>query len=36
MQAIIDERATPEQRQALFEILSGKNSAEVRCFTSSA
>lgn len=32
MQPIIDERATPEQRQALFEILSGKNSAEGTLF----
>jgi hypothetical protein len=32
MQAIIDERATPEQRQALFDILSGKNSAEGTLF----
>jgi hypothetical protein len=32
LQAIIDERATPEQRQALFDILSGKNSAEGTLF----
>ena len=32
MQPIIDERATPEQRQALFNILSGKNSAEGTLF----
>jgi hypothetical protein len=32
MQAMIDERATPEQRTALFEILSGKNSAEGTLF----
>lgn len=32
MQAIIDERATPEQRDALFNILSGKNSAEGTLF----
>ncbi len=28
MQAIIDERATPEQRDALFGVLSGQNSDE--------
>jgi hypothetical protein len=28
LQAIIDERATPAQREALFGILSGQNSAE--------
>src|SRR3569832_1228980 len=27
-QAIIDEQATPEQRDALFQILSGKHSAD--------
>ena len=27
-QPIIDERATPAQREALFEIMSGKNSAD--------
>jgi hypothetical protein len=32
MQAMIDERATPEQRSALFNILSGKNSAEGTLF----
>lgn len=32
MQAIIDERATPEQRDGLFNILSGKNSAEGTLF----
>jgi hypothetical protein len=32
IQPIIDERATPEQRQALFNILSGKNSAEGTLF----
>jgi hypothetical protein len=32
MQPIIDERATPEQRQALFNIMSGKNSAEGTLF----
>jgi hypothetical protein len=31
-QPIIDERATPEQREALFNILSGKNSAEGTLF----
>jgi len=31
-QAIIDERATPGQRDALFQILSGKNSAEGTIF----
>jgi hypothetical protein len=32
MQPIIDERATPEQRQALFDIFSGKHSAEGTLF----
>jgi hypothetical protein len=32
MQPIVDERATPEQRAALFEILSGKHSAEGTLF----
>jgi hypothetical protein len=32
MQPIIDERATPEQRQALFNIMSGKHSAEGTLF----
>jgi hypothetical protein len=32
MQPIIDERATPERRQALFNIMSGKNSAEGTLF----
>lgn len=32
MQAIVDERATPEQRKALFEIFSGKYSAEGTIF----
>jgi hypothetical protein len=32
IQAIIDERATPEQREALFGILSGQNSAEGTIF----
>jgi hypothetical protein len=32
MQPIVDERATPEQRQALFNIMSGKNSAEGTLF----
>ena len=32
MQPIIDERATPEQRQALFDILSGTHSAEGTLF----
>ena len=32
MQPIIDERATPEQRQALFNIFSGKYSAEGTMF----
>lgn len=32
MQPIVDERATPEQREALFNILSGKNSAEGTLF----
>lgn len=32
IQPIIDERATPEQRQALFEIFSGKHSAEGTLF----
>lgn len=31
-QAIIDERATPAQREALFAILSGQNSAEGTLF----
>lgn len=31
-QPIIDERATPEQREALFNILSGKHSAEGTLF----
>ncbi|WP_445504679.1 DUF1326 domain-containing protein [Microvirga sp. G4-2] len=31
-QPIIDERATPEQREALFGILSGQNSAEGTLF----
>jgi len=31
-QAIIDEQATPEQRDALFQILSGKHSAEGTLF----
>jgi hypothetical protein len=31
-QPIIDERATPAQREALFNILSGKNSAEGTLF----
>jgi hypothetical protein len=31
-QPIIDERATPDQRNALFEILSGKNAAEGTLF----
>jgi hypothetical protein len=31
-QAIIDERATPEQRDALFQILSGKHAAEGTLF----
>lgn len=31
-QPIIDERATPEQREALFKILSGKHSAEGTLF----
>lgn len=32
IQPIIDERAKPEQREALFAILSGKNSAEGTIF----
>ncbi len=32
MQPIIDERATPEQREALFNIMSGKHSAEGTLF----
>jgi hypothetical protein len=32
MQAIVDERATPEQRDALFAILSGQNSDEGTLF----
>ena len=32
LQPIIDERATPEQRQALFNIMSGKYSAEGTLF----
>jgi hypothetical protein len=32
IQPIIDERATPEQRDALFAIMSGKNSAEGTIF----
>jgi hypothetical protein len=32
LQAIIDERATPAQREALFGILSGQNSAEGTIF----
>ena len=32
MQPIIDERATPEQREALFAIMSGQNSAEGTLF----
>ena len=28
LQAIVDERASPEQRDALFQILSGKHAAE--------
>ncbi|GLR89200.1 DUF1326 domain-containing protein [Bradyrhizobium iriomotense] len=32
MQPIVDERATPEQRQALFDIFSGKHSAEGTLF----
>ena len=32
LQPIIDERATPEQREALFEIMSGKHSAEGTIF----
>ena len=31
-QPIIDERATPEQREALFAVLSGQNSAEGTLF----
>ena len=32
IQPIIDERATPEQRDALFQIMSGKNSADGTLF----
>ncbi len=32
MQPIIDERATPEQREGLFAIMSGQNSAEGTLF----
>jgi hypothetical protein len=32
LQPIIDERATPEQREALLNIMSGKNSAEGTLF----
>jgi hypothetical protein len=32
IQPIIDERATPEQREALFNIMSGKNSADGTLF----
>jgi hypothetical protein len=32
MQPIVDERATPAQREALFNIMSGKNSAEGTMF----
>jgi hypothetical protein len=32
MQPIVDERASPEQRKALFEIMSGKHSAEGTLF----
>lgn len=32
IQPIVDERATPEQREALFEIMSGKHSAEGTLF----
>jgi hypothetical protein len=32
LQPIIDERATPEQRDALFQIMSGKHSAEGTLF----
>lgn len=32
IQPIIDERATPDQRNALFEIMSGKHSAEGTLF----
>jgi hypothetical protein len=32
LQPIIDERATPEQREALFNIMSGKHSAEGTLF----
>jgi hypothetical protein len=32
IQAIIDERATPQQREALFQIMSGKHSAEGSLF----
>jgi hypothetical protein len=31
-QALIDEKATPEQREALFKIMSGKHSAEGTLF----
>lgn len=31
-QPIVDERATPEQREALFKIMSGQNSAEGTLF----
>jgi hypothetical protein len=32
LQPIVDERATPEQRDALFQIMSGKHSAEGTLF----
>jgi hypothetical protein len=32
LQPIIDERASPEQREALFKIMSGQNSAEGTLF----
>src|SRR5438067_5956200 len=32
LQPIIDERATPEQREALFKIMSGQNSTEGTLF----
>jgi hypothetical protein len=32
MQPIIDERATPKQRQAMFDIFSGRHSAEGTLF----
>jgi hypothetical protein len=32
LQPIIDERASPEQREALFQIMSGQNSAEGTLF----